>query len=321
MSQQMQQTNMPPHLRQYVGKDKPAFMPPSVQRELAAHMEKVMPAHLKQYAGAYVAQNMTPAPARNGTRPMTARSPVPDRHNLSHSGSIAAEQADATQYLNMFQPDAPNQPPQNTPQQPTPSSSTPSPEHPDYSFIMEPPSTTRTPKFNLGSGSPILRIAVVAGGIVLLLILFGVIKGVLTDSNKAIPSLVSVAQYQQELVHLATNGTQNAQGQGLKNFAYTAQLSLQSEQKDLITYLSNNGHKTSLKELNFKVSKTVDDQLATALTASSYDTTFKQAMQDSLTTYQNSLKQAYEQTSGPKGRALLQADFDAAQLLSKQLGS
>lgn len=192
---------------------------------------------------------------------------------------------------------------------------------PDYGFIMEPPKPPKQSLFNLGGGSQTTRIILVVAAVFVLLILFVGLKNILATSNKSVPSLITVAQYQQELIHLSQSGTQNATSVNLKNFAYTAQLGLQSEQKDLVLYLKKNGHKTSTKELNLGVSKTLDNQLSAALTNSSYDSAFKQAMQGKLAGYQQALKQAFAQTKGPKGQALLNDDYHAADLLLKQLNS
>lgn len=218
-----------------------------------------------------------------------------------------------------MQPQQPYAPPPSQPL-PGPNMGSDAPK-PDYGFILEPPKPPRAPLFKFGGGSQKMRIILVVAVIFVLLVLFAGLKNIVASSNKSIPSLVSVAQYQQELLHLAQSGAQNATSASLKNFAYTTQLSLQSEQKDLVLYLKNNGHKTGTKELNLKISKTLDNQLTAALTNSSYDPTFKQAMQDKLTNYQQALKQAFIQTKGPKGQALLSNDYDAAGLLLKQLNS
>jgi len=319
MSRQMQQS-LPGHLQQYVGANKPAYVPQRVQQELTAHMQKAMPDHLKQYAGAYVEQNIMSRPA--SSTPLMGRPPIPDRLNRSHSGDVAAEQANA-QFLNMFQSDqpqntAPAAPPSGPDQQipsapPGPTSS--------YDFIMNPQQSTRPPLFKLGGPSAAVRAAVVAGGLLLLLVLFIGFKSILAGSNKSIPSLVGITQDQQELIHLASNGVKNVTDSHLQAFAITAQVSVQSEQGQLITYLANNHRKVANKELVLKVNKSTDNALTAALAASNYDPIFKQAMQTKLASYKQDLQQAYTQTKGPKGRALLTADYDAASLLLKQLGS
>jgi hypothetical protein len=321
MSRQMQQASVPAHLRQYVGNDKPAFIPPAVQRELTAHMEKVMPQHLKQYAGAYVEQNIMPRPGNVGVRPAAPHPQIPDQRNLSHSGNIAAEQADATTYLNMFQADQSAQP-STVPPQPTPSLPNPNPDHPDYGFIMEPPKPPRRNLFNGGGqNSMLMRIALIGGGLVVLLVLFTVVRSALSGGSDYRQAMLGVAQDQYALQHYAAQGVQNANASDVKNFAVTAQASLSSEEGQIISYLANNHYKVGAKLLPLKVDKTVDTQLTTSVSASNFDSTFTGVMKDKLTTYQHDLQQAYTQVTGTKGRTLLSDDYKAAQLLLQQLGS
>ncbi len=192
---------------------------------------------------------------------------------------------------------------------------------PDYSFITNPQQPKRPSLFNFGAGSKTLRIAVVLGGFFLLLILFIGFKNILSSSNKSTPALVSIAQDQQELIHLAQNGTQNAVGSTTKNFSQTAALSLQSEKQQLLVYLKGNGRKVGTGELNLNVSKATDSQLTAAVSASNFDPTFTSLMKTKLTAYQQALKTAYGLEKGPKGRALLNDDYAASQLLLQQLGS
>ena len=184
---------------------------------------------------------------------------------------------------------------------------------------MNPAPPQRPKLFDFGGNSKGIRVVLVLAGLFLLLVLFVVLKGVFGGKNTAIPAMVSVAQEQQVLAHLATEGTQNATSGSMKNFAYTTQLSLASQQRQTVNYLKANHHKTGSKELNLKVSKSTDAQLASALSASNYDPVFKSVMRNELKTYQNTLTEAYKQVAGPKGRALLSADYDAVQLLAKQL--
>lgn len=205
----------------------------------------------------------------------------------------------------------PQQPYSPAPQQPAP----------DYSFILNPEQPKRPGLFKFGGGSKAMRIAVVVAGIFMLLILLIGFKNLLAGSNKSLPSMVGVAQDQQELIHLSQNGVQNAVATDTKNFAVTAQASLASEQSQLITYLAANHRNVKPKELALKVSATTDAQLAASLSASDYDPTFKDIMKAKLATYKQDLQKTYSLTKGPKGRALLKDDYNAANLLLKQLGS
>jgi flagellar basal body-associated protein FliL len=175
-----------------------------------------------------------------------------------------------------------------------------------------------------GGKSLLGRLIIAFGGLLVLIILFSVVKGLLTPKVFSLPSFVSVAQDQQEMIHLATTASQQ-QANGLstanKNFAVTAQLSLTSAQSQLLTYVQNNHKKISSKSLNLKVSASTDSQLTASAAGGNYDQTFQQIMQTQLTNYEQALKQAYAQTKGPKGRQLLSNEYNGAQLLLKQLNS
>jgi hypothetical protein len=202
-------------------------------------------------------------------------------------------------------------PPQPS-QQPTP------PQH-DYSFITDP---SKPPRKRLlpGSGSLLGRVIVVSVGLLLLIIVFVVIKGLLSGGS-ASPAFVGIAQDQQELIHLATAaGEESGLNETNKNFAVTTQLSLTSAQTDLLTYLSKNGTKVKEKQLALKISATTDQQLSAAATSNTYNETFNTIMQTKLTEYQKDLQQVYDnKATGKNGKELLSKDYAAANLLLKQL--
>lgn len=166
-----------------------------------------------------------------------------------------------------------------------------------------------------------MRVAVVVGGLFVLLILFIIIKGLLSGGGNT-TALLNVAQQQEELIHLSTNANQQA---GLsidnQNSAVTTQASVTSAQGQLITYMATNGHKVKAKDLEKNVSANLDQELTTATSNNTYDSTYKKIMQSQLSDYQQSLQAAYKQTSGPKGRKLLTDQFNAAKLLLQQLNT
>jgi hypothetical protein len=206
--------------------------------------------------------------------------------------------------------------PPNTPYQPAP----PPVQPHEYEFITNPGKPPRGPANLLPSGASLpIRIAIVAGGLLVLLIIFVIIKGLLSGGGNA-DALVTVAQDQQQIVHLTTKANEQT---GLstinQNFAVTAQATVTSAQTQLITYLKTNGQKVGIKTLNLKVSTTLDEELKTAASNSTYNSTFKETMQSQLNDYQQALRTAYNQTKGPKGRKLLSDQFNGAQLLKQQL--
>lgn len=206
----------------------------------------------------------------------------------------------------------------------------PSPQ-PDYGFIMEPPKPARRglnlPGFNPG-GSMLIRGAIALGGLLVLLIIFLIIKSLLSGGGNT-QALITVGQDQQQMIHIITNGPGQAAQQAAQtalspadqNFAATAQASLTSARHQLTEYMAKNGKKVSLKTLSAKLNPSIDQQLTSAAANTTYETTFKSIMSNQLKKYESDLRTAYNQTKGPKGRALLNQDYQGAQLLLDQLNS
>ena len=203
-------------------------------------------------------------------------------------------------------------PQQMPPQQPE------SPLH-DYEFIVNPSTAPRRSLFSLpGQSSTPLRLLTVLGGIFVLVIILVIIKNII-GGGPDLSAFVPVVQDQQELIHLSTNAAlQPGLTTADQDFAITAELTLTSSQTQLLTYLKNNHSNVNTKTLGLKVSTSLDAQLTTAATDSTYDSTLQQIMQSQLTGYQQDIKQAYT-TAGSNGRRLLNSDFQQAQLLVKQL--
>ena len=166
-----------------------------------------------------------------------------------------------------------------------------------------------------------VKIGLVTSGLIGLFILFSVLKGLVVGGPNLTP-LVGLAQEQQAIIHL-TEASKRQKDLNVvnKNFATTAQASLTTSQTNIIKYLQLNGKKTAGKTLNAKVSTKIDEQLTAAAAAATYNQTFQDIMKTKLNTYMTDLKQAYQQTSGKKGRALLSADYNQAQLLLTQLNT
>lgn len=314
------QQSMPAHLKRYESSG--AYMPPHIQKAMTQHMQKSLPAHMRQYASPYmeqhvVSQNPTisASPAAAASPSFTPRAPSAIPQTGFPAGSIQ-QPAQAASYVQQpYTSSAPPLQPQATPSEPAPTG-----PHPgNYDFIMNPGSAAQ-PKSSLpGANSMLMRVAVVSVIIIVLLVGFSFVKSLLSGSTDLTP-YVTVAQDQQALIHLTTNAlTQPDISATNKTFSATTQLTVTSSQSQLFKYLTNNKKKLASKQLNLKVSSATDTQLATAESATTFNTTYKQVMQTELNTYMNDLKAAYQQSSGKKGRALLSSDFDQAQLLANQL--
>ncbi len=194
---------------------------------------------------------------------------------------------------------------------------------------MEPPKPPRgklaLPGFS-GNSPVILKVGIVLGGLLVLIIILTVAKSLLSGGGNT-QALTTVAQEQQAMIHILTNGagTENQQQATLSDntqkFASTASLTLTSAQQQLIQYMAINHKKVNAKALDLKINPITDQQLTTAASNSTYDSTFRQVMQTELVNYKKALQAAYQQTSGPKGRALLTEEFNGANLLLTQLNA
>ena len=166
-----------------------------------------------------------------------------------------------------------------------------------------------------------MRAIYFGGGLLVLLIIFLIVKGILSN-NPGAALFTSIAQDQQELIHLATNaGKQPGLTTSNQNFAATSQSSLTSAQSAIIKAILGSGAKLKVKTLDLKVSATTDAQLASAATAGTYDQTFQTVMNTKLEAYVGDLKQAYAKTGDKNSRALFSNDYKQAQLLITQLNT
>jgi hypothetical protein len=187
---------------------------------------------------------------------------------------------------------------------------------PGYEFMANSPS----PKKSMGvPNSPLIRVAVVLVGLLVLIVLFSIVKGILSGGSNR-PQLLSVAQDQQEIIHIVTAAQmEKSLSVTNRNTAITAQLGVTSGQSQLIQYMSKAGFKVKPKELSLKLSALTDKKLATASINSAYDSTFQSVMETELATYQQDIQAAYGKTKGKYGQTILKNQYDGSKLLLEQL--
>jgi hypothetical protein len=317
--------------------DSHAYIPPHVQEAMAKQVEHMSPSHMKQYAGAFVQQNMTQGRAAPqagkvsgppaGYRPVTHlprkdhfhqyKAQQPSRADTFLPGNQAPEAQLQPDMMPQAAEPAPIPP---TPEAPTYFEQTPGPRPntmPDYDFIMnnQQPAAKRSLVPGSNSSLPI-RIGLVVGGLVVLLIVFNIAKGLLAGPSN-LPYYMSVIQDQQEIGHLSTNALKETDLSTIhKNFA-----AVKSSQSDLVKLLVANNKKVDEKKANLKVSATADTQLTSAAASGTYNSTFNEIMQEQLKTYKSDLNATYAKTTSTQSRKLLKSQYDQAELLSQQLSA
>ncbi len=196
----------------------------------------------------------------------------------------------------------------------TPNPAPPAPV-PDYDFILN-HGANKPKRFPLPSlgGSKKQRWLIIGlgGSLLILLVILGysLLFGGSKDQN-----LLEVAQTQQELIRVSTLGVDHAKSSATRGLAVTTELTLESNQKDVLARLRKDGQKTSTKTLALKKNSQTDDALAQAAQDNHYDDAFTKLIQDQLVAYQKLLKTAYDSTSSQSLKKILNAEFAQAGLL------
>lgn len=191
----------------------------------------------------------------------------------------------------------------------------PSQNNASYDFFLK---SEKPKKTLLQPGSTKGRIFIVVAGAILLVVVAAVVISALSGGgNKA--SLLKVAQDQNEIVRVSTEGSTQATATSTKQFAITAQLSVASAQTDLLKLLKTNGVTYGTKDLSGTKSANTDQQLTTAAAASLYDQTFDGVMKTALQGYSADLRSAFLATHSVTLRNLLNNDYKSAQLLLTQV--
>lgn len=327
-------------------RDSHAYIPPHVQEAMTKQMEHMSPAHMKQYAGAFVQQQMRQGSGVPGTGrvsgPPPSYRPVTNLPRKDHYHQYKPQRASVA---NTFTAQADTPPPQPAPQYPPQPSAPaqpgyqqqpaqyPPPNQPqvygptpeqtsNYDFFMQsqPPAQKRS-ILPAGASLP-LRIGLVAGGLIALLIIFNLVKGLFAGPS-LYPYYLSAIQDQQSIVHITTNSLQGESSLNTanKNLASTAQLSVHSSELDLADLLAKNGKKVDEKKANLKISTITDEKLKTAAASGNYNIVFNEIMQEQLKTYMNDLSKTYDMTKNPASKNILKNQYHQAQLLLDQLST
>ncbi|MEO6760969.1 MAG: hypothetical protein ABI220_01155 [Candidatus Saccharimonadales bacterium] len=215
----------------------------------------------------------------------------------------------------------PNQAPAPSPSPPSytpPTNLTPNGGHNPYEFIVA-EDKQREAKFKIpGGDNKTQRALIVAGGAIVLIIIISLLYSLISSSGHSDPQLTIVTQKQQEIIRVATDGARHANNQSTKNFAINTELTIQSNQGELISYLADHGTKLSKKTLNLGIDSKTDTLLTNASATNTYDSTVEQELVTELTDYQAALKQAYQGVSGKTLQGILNHSYDNASLLIEQ---
>lgn len=205
--------------------------------------------------------------------------------------------------------------PNNTPNQAPPPMSQPSESDDPYKFIFDPnkePARKLMPSTNTKRG----RIVVIGVGVIILLILFSFVGSLISNAGQAgTKDLIELTQRQQEIVRIAQIGITKSKGQDARNLAINTQLTVASDQQQLLVKLKKSNKKLSPKELGLRQNNRTDALLVQADQNNQFDVTFIKTITSQLTSYQKSINKSYDTNTGKTIRGLLKAEYNNATIL------
>ena len=186
---------------------------------------------------------------------------------------------------------------------------------------MNPQKTKRRGLRLPGVSDPFIsKLILIVVAVVIGVIVIGVlVSSLFGKSSINANDLIGVAQSQQELVRVAQQGVANGTQMVTRNFATNVELSIQTEQFQLLTYLKGQGYKLSTKTLSLKKSSTTDKQLTNAIQTSTFDSVFVQLMQNSLVSYNTEVEQTAGNATGSNEKKILSGELAVANMLLQQV--
>ena len=201
---------------------------------------------------------------------------------------------------------------------PTPAATVPHSGHNPYEFMMTPKEKPKTSLFKGGksSASRLLFIVLSAG---LIVVVLAIVVSALLPKNSSTQSLTAIAQAQQEIMRVASQGERQATGETTKGLAYTVDLSVGTSQTQLLNYLSTRNTKLSAKQLNLTLDENTDTMLEAAQASSTYDSALKKKLAEQLKTYLTDVQQTYKSASNAQLKQILDSSYSAGKVLLGEL--
>jgi hypothetical protein len=169
-----------------------------------------------------------------------------------------------------------------------------------------------------GFGLPALSkpIKIMLGAIlavILLVIISSALSGHKGGATKDITAALARGQETLRVTQL-TQQQLKFQDPNTQALAATVNVTLSSDQQQLLAYLSKNHTKVSKVQLASDIDKTTDTNLQSASQNNSLDSAYVSYLKDSLSKYQADLQAAYN-AAGPNGKAILKSAYDGTTTL------
>lgn len=189
--------------------------------------------------------------------------------------------------------------------------------HNPYDFIIN-PNTPKKRSLVPGNNSFLTKLAIFLVGFVLLLVVLGVILSAVFSGNDVKPQLIETAQAQQEILRIASNNAATNR-QSSKDVAASIQLTITTDQQNLLKYLAARGSKLNAKTLALGQDAKAGQLLESAKATNTYDAMYLQILSEDLASYRAQLQAIYKKTTNKTLKTDLTRYFTNAVLLSDQV--
>lgn len=178
-----------------------------------------------------------------------------------------------------------------------------------YDFITNPQAT---PKKSIGSGMSKKKIALFAGGGILILgIIISVVVSITGNQPTNTDYLLAVAAKQSEIIRVSDIAIKEAKGIEARNLAMTTKLSLRSDQSSLTTVLKSQKVKIPKAAENPKT----DAMLTNATQNNRFDEVYLKFIQAELVDYQKKLNTAYKTSVNKKLKEAIGIQYQNASII------
>ena len=162
-------------------------------------------------------------------------------------------------------------------------------------------------------------IALIVGGALLFMIVLTLILNAFGSSKVSSADLIAMTQTQNEMARVADQGARLGVQQVTKNLGVTIQYTVDTQQKQPLDFLAENGTDVDPKDLKLKQNAATDQQLTSAKTTSTFDLVFSQIMQNQLEGYASYLKQLHARAASKSERDMMSKYYEQTQLLISQI--
>lgn len=153
------------------------------------------------------------------------------------------------------------------------------------------------------------RLLIAIGSVFVVILLFTIIGLLKGGGDKTSTTLVRITQQQNEIVRIAKLAATTSSGGKTQNTAVTIYMAVQTDQAKVIERLKSAGKAPSEQTLAATKDSSIDTKLSAADNSGTFDEVFTQTLRQAIAAYQQTVKQAYDQTGNQATKQVLSDSY------------